>query len=147
MTLEELLFYRRFLKKVNTFEEYLSCEKALSFDQMRMIHEAVIEEIKNDPDAVELYEDLRSASIRYAAIRAEWSIMTREQKLEQDRFRTALHDTVIMQTNVLARYLRQTGKSALWRDSLGDEETDRIFRKVIGDLACYIAFVNSICTR
>ena len=132
---------------MNTFEEYLSCGKALSFDKMKMIHEAMIEETKNDPDAVELYEDLRSASIKYADIRAEWSFMTREQKLEQDRFRTALHNTIIMQMNVLARHLRQTGKSAIWRDTLGDEETDRIFRKVIGDFACYIAFVNSICTR
>lgn len=132
---------------MKTFEEYLLSEKALSFDQMKKIHEDMIGETGNDSDAVELYVELLSASIRYAAIRAEWSVMTREQKMEKDEQRTARHDMVIIQMNMLARYLRRTGKTAAWRDSLGDEENDRIFRKAIGDFACYIAFVNSLCSR
>ena len=132
---------------MNTFEEYLLSEKALSFDQMKKIHEDMIGETGNDSDAVELYVELLSASIRYAAIRAEWSVMKKKKKMEKDEQRTARHDMVIIQMNMLARYLRRTGKTAAWRDSLGDEENDRIFRKAIGDFACYIAFVNSLCSR
>lgn len=132
---------------MNTYEEYLSLEKALTTEQMKSIHKEIIEGTQGDPDAVELYEDFVSASIKYAEIRAEWSIMTRPQKLEKDSLRTALHNSVIIQINMLARYLRRKGKDPLWRDLLGDEETDRIYRKRIGDFACYIAFVNAVCSR
>lgn len=45
---------------------------------------------------------------------------------------------------MLARYLKQQGKTAAWRDELGYEEDDPYNRKAIGDFACYLAFVNGI---
>ncbi|MDO5139220.1 MAG: hypothetical protein Q4D71_12285, partial [Oscillospiraceae bacterium] len=71
----------------------------------------------------------------------------REEKMEKDPLRTALHNDVIIKTNMLARYLRKAGKPALWRNELGDEEADSMCRKVIGDFACYLAFVSGLCAR
>lgn len=34
-----------------------------------------------------------------------------------------------------------------WRTELGYEEADPYNRKAIGDFACYIVFLNSICSR
>ena len=130
-----------------SYEEYLSSEKALTITQMEDIHRDILQSIQNDLDASELYEDFVSASVKYAEIRAEWSLMSREQKMDKDPLRTALHNSVIIQVNMLARYLAQIGRSTPWRNLLGNEEEDRIYRKTIGDFACYIAFVNAICSR
>lgn len=132
---------------IYTFEEYLTYEKSLSIAQMEEIHQMLVQEIGDDGDALELYEDLLTDAIKYAAIRAEWTQMTREQKMDRDPYRTAIHDSVIMDINVLARYLRKKGKESKWRDMLGNEESDRIYRKAIGDFACYLAFVNAVCMR
>ena len=132
---------------VNTFQGYMKNEKSLSIGQMEEIHQLMALEMADDEDALELYEDLLTDAIKYAGIRAEWAQMTREEKMDRDPYRTAIHDSVIMDINGLARNLRRNGKEAKWRDTLGNEESDRIYRKSIGDFACYLAFVNAICMR
>ncbi|WP_394282997.1 hypothetical protein [Frisingicoccus sp.] len=133
--------------EINTFSEYLKEPHSLTMAQMQQFHEEMVEEIGNDPDARELYDDLVDASTKYAAIRAAWNYMSREDKINQDSIRTSYHNSVIIQFNVLARCLRAQGKKAEWRDRLGYEEDDRYFRKTIGDFGCYIVFVNSVCAR
>ena len=39
------------------------------------------------------------------------------------------------------------GKAALWRDKLGYEEYDKLNRKRIGDMGCYLAFIHAINAR
>ena len=132
---------------INTFDDYLNEPCALHFDQMKRFHQEMIDEIGMDPKAVELYDDLVSEAGKYAAIRASWQQMSREEKMEKDSLRTSIHDSVIIHFNMLARYLRMQGKKAEWRDRLGYEEDNEFYRKAIGDFGCYIVFVNSICSR
>ncbi len=132
---------------MTTYDEYLPMPKAMPVEKMISIHQQIAEEIENDQDAIDLYDELITAAIKYAAIRAKWSVMSREEKMEKDPLRTSLHNDVILQINILARYLRQVGKSALWRDELGDEEADPMCRKTLGDFACYLAFVSGLCAR
>ena len=132
---------------INTFADYLNEPCALHFDQMKRFHQEMIDEIGMDPKAVELYDDLVSEAGKYAAIRASWQQMSREEKMEKDSLRTSIHDSVIIHFNMLARYLRMQGKKAEWRDRLGYEEDNKFYRKAIGDFGCYIVFVNSICSR
>lgn len=132
---------------MNTFENYLKEPYALDFAQMQSLHRELLEEVGDDPDAVELYEDLVDCATKYAAIRAKWLSLSNAEKMDTDSRRTAQHNSVIINFNVLARYLRSVGKKASWRDSLGNEEENRYYRKTIGDFACYIVFVNSICAR
>lgn len=54
---------------------------------------------------------------------------------------------MITHFNMLARYLKQQGKAAPWRDALGYEKDEPCNRKAIGDFACYLAFVNGINAR
>lgn len=133
--------------EINTFEKYMKEPYALSIVQMQAIHQELVEEIEKDADAMELYDELVSTVTRYAAIRAGWQQLPREEKMERDPFRTSCHNSVITHFNMLARYLKMQGKRAEWRDKLGYEEDDKYFRKTIGDFACYIAFVNSLCAR
>lgn len=133
--------------EVYTFEQYLKEPYALDFHQMQRIHGELSEEIGEDPEAVELYEELIDAATRYAAVRAKWFRMSKEEKIDTDSLRTSHHDSVITHLNMLARYLKMQGKKALWREQLGDVEENGYIRKGIGDFACYLVFVNSICAR
>lgn len=131
----------------NTFANYLKEPYALGFDEMQLLHDDLLDEIGNDPDAIELYEDLIDVATRYAAIRAGWQRLSREEKMDTDSSRTSCHNSVIIHFNMLARYLRMQGKKASWREQLGDDEQNRYYRKTMGDFGCYIVFVNSICAR
>ena len=133
--------------EVYTFEQYLKEPYALDFHQMQRIHGELSEEIGEDPEAVELYEELIDAATRYAVVRAKWLRMSKEEKIDTYSLRTSHHDSVIIHLNMLARYLKMQGKKALWREQLGDVEENGYIRKGIGDFACYLVFVNSICAR
>ena len=132
---------------ISTYEEYTKLPKALPLEQMQVIHKQIVSEVGNEPDALELYNDLIKVATRYAAIRANWLLMSREEKMEQDPSRTSCHNSVITHLNMLARYLKQQGKKAAWRDRLGYEEDDPYNRKAIGDFACWLAFVSGVCAR
>ena len=103
----------------NTFADYIKEPYALEFDQMKMLHEDLLSEIDDDPDTIELYEELIDAATKYAAIRAKWGRMTREEKMDTDSLRTSHHNSVIIHFNILARYLRMQGKSGLARCTWG----------------------------
>lgn len=133
--------------KFYTYEEYKPMEKSLTIEEMEKLHQEMITEIGNDEDALELYEELIIAANKYSAFRAGWCTWSREEKMDRDSSRTACHDSMIVKFNKLARYLRMQEKPAAWRDVLGEVEEHPYIRKRIGDFACYIVFVNSICAR
>ncbi len=130
-----------------TYQEYLSQEKALTFEQMQQLHKEMLEEIGTDLEAANIYDELIEAANRYAGLRARWLLMNRDEKNEKDSVRTSSHDYVIMHFNMLARYLKTQGKAAAWRETLGDAQADPYIRKAIGDFACYLVFVNSLNAR
>ena len=130
-----------------TYEEYLKQPKAIPFEKMQMIHAEMLAEIGANAEAIELYDELIKIATRYASIRANWILLSREEKIEQDSGRTSCHNSVIIYLNMLARYLKQQGETAVWRDRLGYEEDDPYNRKAIGDFSCYLAFVNGINAR
>ena len=132
---------------INTYSEYLTSVKALPIEQMQQIHEEMIGEIGNDADALELYDGLIEKATKYAGMRAEWCLMDQEKKRENDSYRTSCHNKVILQLNMLSRYLKTQGKAAAWRELLGDVEDDPNNRKAIGDFACYLVFCNSLNAR
>ena len=132
---------------MNTYQEYLEMPLSLTFEDMNKIHTQMVEEIGNDEIAKELYEDLLSQARKYHYYRSNWPVWSREEKIENDPNRTVCHDSLIIKFNMLARYLRQNGKTATWRDSLGDEKADPYVRKRIGDFACYLICIDAISSR
>ena len=132
---------------MNTYHEYLEMPLSLTFEDMNKIHTQMVDEIGNDDIAKELYEDLLSQSRKYHYYRSNWPVWTREEKMENDPNRTICHDSLIIKFNVLARYFRQNGKTATWRDALGNEKTEPYARKRIGDFACYLICIDAISSR
>ena len=76
---------------MNTFENYLNEPYSLRFEQMQDLHRELLEEIGSDNNAFELYSDLVSIATKYAAIRAGWQQMTREDKMDKDSLRSSYH--------------------------------------------------------
>ena len=132
---------------MNNYKEYLDMPLSLTLDQMNEMHTQMLDEIGNDEDALEIFEELLAQAIKYTDYRANWFLWSREQRMERDPSRTMTHDSLIVKFNMLSRYLRMNGKDASWRDVLGDEKTDPYVRKRIGDFACYLVFINAICSR
>lgn len=128
-------------------EDYLKKQNILTIEEFQEIHKHMTLEIGSDEDAIELYNELVSKSIEYASIRARWTLMSPKEKMDADAGRTMTHDSLIVKFNQLSRFLRLQGKKASWRDELGYEEDDRINRKRIGDMGCYIAFIHAINAR
>ena len=95
----------------------------------------------NDSRLPNLWEGLFTTAIRYAHIRAEWSLMDSDQRREADASRTKAHNSFIDSCNILSRNMNKSGESVAWRASLGND------RKVIGDFACYLHCLLSIKVR
>lgn len=129
------------------YDDYLKKERILTMEDAMSIHQEMCSEIGNDQDALELYEELLRKAIEYSAIRSKWTVMSPEEKADADPGRTMKHDSLIVKFNQLARFLKMQGKPATWRDKLGHEEDDKINRKKIGDMGCYIAFIHAINAR
>ena len=129
---------------MTTYIEYLKNTDALSLEAMNNILYEILDEIKNDEDATELFDELLEKAIKYTEIRAKWNLMNGSERAEVDAGRTMCHDSLIVKFNQLAKYLRINGKSAGWRDQLGYDDSDR---KRIGDFAAYLVFVSCLNTR
>ena len=131
----------------SVYEDYLSLEKALSFEEMTHLHHDMMSEIGTDEDSLELYAELLETANRYSAFRSNWPLWNPTEKAEKDASRTSCHNSLIVKFNQLARYLKMQGKNVSWRDTLGYEKDDPYNRKRIGDFGCYLVFVNSIVSR
>lgn len=132
---------------IYSYKDYLKSDLALTIEDAMSIHEEMNEEIGNDTDAIELYEELLRKAIEYSLVRAKWTTMSTEEKADADQGRTFKHNSLIVKFNQLAKYLKMQGKAALWRDKLGYEEDDKLNRKRIGDMGCYLVFIHAINAR
>ena len=127
-----------------TYEGYLASDikPVITIEEAHDIYEMLTGQLdENDEISQELWEDLLDKCFRYAAIRMQWSLYTREEKMEKDSLRTAVHDSLIISFNVIGRYHKKTGKDDSWREKLGDN------RKRVGDFGCYIAYIHAINNR
>lgn len=95
---------------------------------------------KND-EAFEMWQDMLNKAIEYTSIRAKWSLMSTEEKIEKDAYRTAFHDSFINSLKIYVRYLKQIGIELLSNELIEQD------RKAIGDFANYIVFREAINNR
>lgn len=129
-----------------TYKDYLQEPKRLTFDEMVRLHETIASEVGTDPEAFGIYQKLIEKATEYANIRARWLSLSQDEKLEQEPSRIFCHDSLIVRFNMLARFLRIQGKTVTWRNILGGG-SDPYTRKRIGDLACFLVFIESLNAR
>lgn len=129
-----------------TYDDYCGSDKWIAMEDCRRLHSEIAQEIGADPDAAELYDELIEACIDYSGLRAAWTIRDNDWRAAHDSMRTIYHDSVITALNVLARFLRKNGKTAAWRDFLGNNEKGPD-RKRVGDFACYLVYIHGVNGR
>lgn len=132
---------------MQTYDSYLERVFALPFMDAARIFATIKKQIENDEDMTDLYHDLLSRSIEYAAVRAEWQMMTTEEKGAIDKRRSEIHNAVIREFDILARNLGKLGHDTSWRDELGDLNRNPDYRKRIGDMACYLVLFEGLNAR
>lgn len=135
------------MERINTFEDYLVTDLSLSLEEMNNLHIRMRIEIGADEVALELYEDLLEQAVKYSQFRAKWFLWSKEERGEQDGYRTSCHNALIAKFNILARYLKNKEYPVEWREVLGDENANPYVRKRIGDFACFMVFVESVNSR
>lgn len=96
---------------VCTYEEYLKQSKAITFEKMQTIHTEMLAEIGADVEALELYNELMKVTARYATIRANWLLLSREEKNEQD-FLPQLRNNAFQYAGALFKTARQNRRMA-----------------------------------
>ena len=132
---------------MQTYDTYLKRVFTLPFMDAAHIFATIKKQIENDEDMTDLYHDLLSRSIEYSAVRAEWQMMTTEEKGAIDKRRSEIHNAVIREFDILARNLERLGHDTSWRDELGDLEKNPDYRKRIGDMACYLVLFEGLNAR
>ena len=132
---------------MQTYDTYLKRVFALPFMDAARIFATIKKQIENDEDMTDLYHDLLSRSIKYSSVRAEWQMMTTEEKGAIDDRRSEIHNAVIREFDILARNLGKLGHDTSWRDELGDLNRNPDYRKRIGDMACYLVLFEGLNAR
>lgn len=129
------------------YKNYEKENEALNSDELKQIHEDMVKEIGEDKQALSLYDQIIQASIDYIGIRTKWALLDKESRKEINDQRTKKHNAVIDSFDNLASYLKSQGNQSEWRDRIGYEKDGKYYRKRIGDMGCYIAFLISLSTR
>ncbi|MDO4804908.1 MAG: hypothetical protein Q4A32_08825 [Lachnospiraceae bacterium] len=134
------------MTEIATYQEYLDMSDRLSFEEAERIYGHLIDNANTeDEDFEELWHDFLVVAIRYANIRANWRMISRQERMDTDDARTACHDSVISHLNAVTRCMEMNGWDTAWRNELGRDE--RLHRKRIGDFACYLAYVYGLNAR
>lgn len=131
------------------YKKYLTVPCAISMEEAVRCFDEIQHAVSETKDELldEVYNDFVASCIRYAHIRAEWAILTREDQMEKDSSRTSAHNRVIDTHNILARYMSKIGLSAEWHTVLGYNPEERMTRKRLGDFACYVALFLGLESR
>lgn len=88
-----------------------------------------------------LRNSIYQKALRYCIIRNEWILMEPSDRLENDLERTILHNSFIDALNIMSRNMSQNGEDNKWRMLLGND------RKILGDFACFIVYMNGVKAR
>lgn len=130
---------------MNSYDSYLTLSRgsSLSIEEAAAVLKDLntcISQVKAD-DKMDFYNDCLRKAFQYTSIRCDWELMSREEKIDKDSYRTACHDSFIISLNILSRLAANEGVDTSWREQLGED------RKRIGDFACYLTYINGISNR
>ena len=88
-----------------------------------------------------LKKTLNHKALNYCFIRNEWYLMEQHERTLRDTDRTISHNAFIDAVNIMSRNMAKCREDNSWRPLLGKD------RKVLGDFACYIVYMNGLAAR
>lgn len=106
----------------------------MEFEKFEEVYQVLEAQKEKDETAAELYADVKEFAYKYATMRYRFSEMSREEKAENDSYRTSQHNRFMDSVRIYFRYLQNNGVSV---PDISKLEADR---KIFGNFACYYIF-------
>mgnify|MGYP003304844026 CR=1 FL=1 len=94
----------------------------------------------NDETALELYQALLKAALKYTTFRFQWELYTQEEREQNDKYRTSAHNAYMDCLNIFLRYAKTISDNV---PVIPEHWT----RKELGDLACQLVCEVAIRNR
>ena len=100
----------------------------MELEKFEEVYQVLEAQKEKDETAAELF------AYKYATMRYRFSEMSREEKAENDSYRTSQHNRFMDSVRIYFRYLQNNGVSV---PDISKLEADR---KIFGNFACYYIF-------
>lgn len=106
----------------------------MELEKFEEVYQVLEAQKEKDETAAELYADVKQFAYKYATMRYRFSEMSREEKAENDSYRTSQHNRFMDSVRIYFRYLQNNGVNV---PDISKLEADR---KIFGNFACYYIF-------
>lgn len=81
----------------------------MEFEKFEEVYQVLEAQKEKDETAAELYADVKEFAYKYATMRYRFSEMSREEKAENDSYRTSQHNRFMDSVRIYFRYLQNNG--------------------------------------
>ena len=83
----------------------------MELEKFEEVYQVLEAQKEKDETAAELYADVKEFAYKYATMRYRFSEMSREEKAENDSYRTSQHNRFMDSVRIYFRYLQNCGVS------------------------------------
>lgn len=139
---------------ISPYEDHLADQTAVSFETCGAILAALIAAADvHDKAFIEDWESFVTEAIAYSRIRAEFNLLDLATMTARSAQRTAKHNAVISTLQAVVMSIQAQGGDISRATQLGIDLAARThakekpYRRMVGDFANYIAYVNALATR
>ena len=81
----------------------------MELEKFEEVYQVLEAQKEKDETAAELYADVKEFAYKYATMRYRFSEMSREEKAENDSYRTSQHNRFMDSVRIYFRYLQNNG--------------------------------------
>ena len=128
--------------QIFTYKDFLKDKGSITFEQAEKIYEDLISPVNiHDSEFLEYWQRLIELCAQYAEARGKSLTIPLGEREYADESRTRIHDSIIIQLNIIKRYAEKLGNDTSWFDEFHDD------RKRKGDFANYLNYVYAVNAR
>lgn len=128
--------------QIFTYKDFLKDKGSITFEQAEKIYEDLISSVNiHDSEFLEYWLRLIELCAQYAEARGKSLTIPLGEREYADESRTRIHDSIIIQLNIIKRYAEKLGNDTSWFDEFHDD------RKRKGDFANYLNYVYAVNAR
>ena len=100
----------------------------MELEKFEEVYQVLEAQKEKDETAAELYADVKEFAYKYATMRYRFSEMSREEKAENDSYRTSQHNRFMDSVRIYFRYLQNNGVNV---PDISKLEADRRFSVIL----------------
>ncbi|HGA1217121.1 TPA: hypothetical protein ACIRGG_001704, partial [Streptococcus suis] len=121
---------------------FLKDKGIITFEQAEKIYEDLISSVNiHDSEFLEYWQRLIELCAQYAEARGKFLTIPLGEREYADESRKRIHDSIIIQLNIIKRYAEKLGNDVSWFDEFHDD------RKRKGDFANYLNYIYAVNAR